>query len=317
MQFNTSGSIAPFVLVAIFFAGIFVLYQNGGNDEKPVQSSERDTMTNAEPDTIQESVVIETARPPAISWKPKNTKISYDMSCLRQQSLFDEMIGVGADLENEWIKAGSDAVGIEEEVKLGEKVKAMMEEEYGFSDAEKYKGRVDGIMKTLLKTLDPQTPYSYQWRVIQSEDANSFTAGAQIFITTAMIDFAESDDELAMVLSHEIQHNELGHINKQLRRQLIARNWLGEMADYGILANYILTMPFNQENEVYCDLHGLDLAVASGYDGCQAVTFWKRMGKNETQDEFTKFLRTHPFSTERVSCLLKHIDVNYAVRCDK
>lgn len=312
MQSRASGYIAPIVLIAIFLAGIFFLYRNNSSDNTLAQF-----VPDTAPDTIKESVFKEIEKQPDLTWKPKKKKITYDISCLRQQSLVDEMIGLGSDVENEWIKAGSDAVGIEEEMKLGKEVKAMMEKEYAFSAAEKYKGRVDKIMEALLKNLDPQSPYSYEWHIVQSEDVNAFTAGAQIFITMAMIDFTESDDELAMVLSHEIHHNELGHINKQLRKQLIARNWLGEMADYGILANNILTMPFNQENEVYCDLHGLDLAVAFGYDGCQSITFWNRMGKNETQDKFTKFLRTHPFSKERVGCLRKHIDVNYTVSCAK
>jgi hypothetical protein len=48
-------------------------------------------------------------------------------------------------------------------------------------------------------------------RLARSHQVNAFASGSYVIMTTAMLDFLHSDDELAVVLGHELSHNILGH----------------------------------------------------------------------------------------------------------
>ncbi len=100
----------------------------------------------------------------------------------------------------------------------------------------------------------------------------------------------------------------------------VAQNWFGEgLGDLAYYVTSLVSASFNQENEVYSDLYGLDLAVKAGYDGCAGIGFWDRMQANEEESSGTfleKFFRSHPYSQERASCNRKHIDTNYYHQCN-
>jgi predicted Zn-dependent protease len=163
----------------------------------------------------------------------------------------------------------------------------------------------------------PTKRFNYEWHIINAKEINAFTAGGQIFITTGIIDFAKSDDELACVIGHEIYHNELGHITDKLREMKMANNILGDgLGEIAMVASNLLTGSFNQENEAYCDMYGLDLAVKAGYNGCSAIDLWQRMSENEnSKDEISKLFRSHPYSADRSNCIHHHIDQNYKEKC--
>lgn len=244
-------------------------------------------------------------------FKRRNKEISYSVSCLRDRSAIDELIGLGADLQDGFITFTSDEVGVEEEVKVGEALYDQVEKKYGFTQVEALNNRVKAVVARLLNVLkEPRMEYEF-W-VINDEYANAFTAGGQVFISVQMLEETKNDDELAAILAHEIYHNELGHINKLIRKEQSARNMLGEFAEWGLIADAVAGASFNRENEVYCDLYGVDLAIAAGYDGRAAITFWQRMDSRPAA-EADKLFNTHPFSDERIVCLKEHIERNYNV----
>ena len=241
-------------------------------------------------------------------YRKKNNPIIYSIACLRSKSDLNKMIGFGADMEHGWITFSSDEVGVEEEIEVGKKLKEHVEKEHRYTTDVKMKQRVQLIFDKLLAAMtSPKMPY--QLFVIESKEINAFTAGGLVFITSGIINFAENDDELACVLAHEIFHNELGHINLMMRKEKAARHWMGDFADWGLVASKILGASFNQENEVYCDMYGVDLAIKAGYDGKAAVDFWKRM-KSQGKG-LDKIFSTHPFSNERMNCVHEHIERNY------
>lgn len=256
------------------------------------------------------------ARDVPVAWQePVAGKRSYSISCLRDSSLIGGIIGMGNDFKTEWFT--DDGITVADERKVGLEVKEQIGEEYRFSSNSRYKSRIQAIMNRLLPRVQDTTQYTYEWYILDSDEVNAFTAGGQIFITTGIIDFAESDDELACVIGHEIYHNELGHIRQKLEEQSFMENWLGtEAGQIALMASSVLTMSFNQENEAYCDLYGLDLAVDAGYNGCSIAGFWERMADGEDSDDMIgKVLRTHPYSSERKQCIHQHIASNYTRGC--
>lgn len=299
-------------IAALLILGLF--YWFTGNENS--QYRESGQVETAEVKEIPDSLVTATSTGEAKAkdttpvFQTKLPKIEYSISCLRSKSSLNELIGLGADIEDGWISFSSDEERVEEEIKVGNELKEEVEEEYTAINDKAYHQRVQQIGNRLLSVLDnPRMEYIFH--IIKSDDINAFTAGGRIFVTSAIINFVVSDDELACVLSHEIYHNELGHINKLIRKEQSAQNVLGEFADWGLIASSIAGASFNQENEVYCDMYGVDLAIAAGYNGNAAVDLWERMesGNNEVE----KIFGTHPFSEERMDCIENHIERNYDV----
>jgi hypothetical protein len=248
-------------------------------------------------------------------WDLKNDSITYSISCLRDSNMGGQIIEFMSDAKNRLFNLEGVEVTLEEEQQVGEEIKAQIDANEKYSESPEYKGRIDGIMYKLLAQM-PQRRFNYKWFVIESEQLNAFTAGGYIFVYTGMIDFAQNDDELACILGHEIYHNELGHIQNKLKEIKFMQNRLGILANVAMMANSMLTQSFNQENEAYCDMYGLDLAVKAGYNGCAGIDLWKRMSENDEEKTLAgQLLRSHPYGIERANCTHKHIERNYHASC--
>ena len=82
--------------------------------------------------------------------------------------------------------------------------------------------------------------------------------------------------------------------------------------------NQMLTIPFGQKKETHCDLTGIDLAIAAGYNGCVNITLWNRMKKESGEGDYNAFdnlFRSHPYSEKRSNCSQNHISQNYGFEC--
>lgn len=115
-------------------------------------------------------------------------------------------------------------------------------------------------------------------RLARSTQTNAFASGTYVIMTTSMLDFVRNDDELAVVLGHEMAHDILGHP--------ATRSEEGILAGLGIHPSNI----WNREAEA--DRFGLRLMAAAGYDLDAAIPFWRRyLGKF---DWFPQIFRSHP-----------------------
>ena len=170
--------------------------------------------------------------------------------------------------------------------------------------------------------------YDYKLHYLgDNGEINAYTMGGRVYVTQGMLDFVESDDELACVLSHELFHNELGHINDDLstfHSSVQLAKGMGftweDAVDLGAGANEVekLLFPaFNHDEELMCDLHGVDLAESAGYDGCAARNFWLRMSQQVASDPLESLLSTHPGAADRSSCIFSHVDRHYDVPCSQ
>jgi hypothetical protein len=252
-------------------------------------------------------------------WKLKNDPIVYDARCLTDSNAVRGVMNEIKREKDKYVSSEGGEVTLEEEVEVGQEAKRKVEQDYAYCTDPTYTERVEGIFQKLVSELD-SSRFDYACYVLESEEINAFTSGGNVFIFTGMIDFAESDDELACVLGHELYHNELGHITQHLKEMKLARAKLGEgLGDLVYLGARSLTVSFNQENEVYSDLYGMDLAVRAGFDGCAGIDFWERMHEENSSKKrsiFASLISSHPFSDERARCNREHLDRNYYHTCE-
>ncbi len=115
-------------------------------------------------------------------------------------------------------------------------------------------------------------------RLARSTQVNAFATGRSVVMTTAMLRFLRSDDELAVVLGHELAHNIFGH--PAIR------------SEEGILRGLGIKPSAMWKREEVADRFGLRLMAEAGYDLDAAIPFWRRyLGK---YDWFPQIFRSHP-----------------------
>ncbi|MFN8268048.1 MAG: M48 family metallopeptidase [Chitinophagales bacterium] len=205
---------------------------------------------------------------------------------------------------------------------VGDEVTEKDENSYGkmFNDAfrKDLKFVTDVNMNRLQVILKKLTPYvqrkgiSYSIILVKNDnDVNAWThAGGYIYVTTGLMKFVNSDDELAFCIAHEIGHNENEHCKASVQRIKTAKN-MGATNEMTGMASTIFSAvfaAFNQPQETASDLAGVYLMYKAGYEPQKALDFFDKMSKNEQPNALEKMLRSHPFATERRACLQTYIN---------
>ncbi|MFN7114246.1 MAG: M48 family metalloprotease [Alphaproteobacteria bacterium] len=142
-----------------------------------------------------------------------------------------------------------------------------------------------------------------------SNDINAYADGQKIVISRGIVRFAENDNEIAMVIAHELGHSALRHVDKM--RQNATVGSLGGLAIDSLLAAAGVStggagmqmggqmalqqysVPFEQE----ADYVGMYFMERAGYNTANVANFWRRMGAENARAINTR--TTHPTSVER------------------
>jgi hypothetical protein len=132
--------------------------------------------------------------------------------------------------------------------------------------------------------LRPRAGCPARGRLARSRQANAFADGRYAIMTTKMLEFMQSDDELAVAMAHELAHNILGHP--------------GELEAKGVPYGFFRGLGKNAarvlRTEQEADRLGVKLLWAAGYDVSAAVPFWRRLHAKYDPLPAPKAFRTHP-----------------------
>lgn len=136
-----------------------------------------------------------------------------------------------------------------------------------------------------------------KWQVvlIPEDSFNAFvTGGTYVVVHQGLMNSAQSDDEIAAVMGHEIAHVAADHVFQTQSHSIGAA-----LAGSKSVGRDSFQAAFSHENESEADSVGLLYAALAGYDPMAAVTLWERMGRQ--QGIFGVRFRSHPVSTERAA----------------
>jgi hypothetical protein len=138
---------------------------------------------------------------------------------------------------------------------------------------------------------------------------NAYADGKNIVVYKGMMDFFKTDEEIALVLSHELAHNSMKHIDAKQKNAIVGGifgllldiaaagagvNTNGEFAKAGAgIAGNTYSVAFEQE----ADYVGLYLMKKADYDIQHAADFWRRMAVSNSQAITIK--SSHPTTPER------------------
>ena len=176
-------------------------------------------------------------------------------------------------------------------------------------------------------------PYSFTWNprarnwqweinLIGSNQINAFCMpGGKIAFYTGILKQLElSDDEVAMVMGHEVAHALREHARERMGKSAATQGLtrLGGAIVSGVFgispqitdlvaregAN-LLTLKFSREDETEADLVGMELAARSGFNPQAGVTLWQKMAA-ANRNAPPQWLSTHPSGESRI----KEIEAN-------
>lgn len=182
------------------------------------------------------------------------------------------------------------------------------------------------VADTIVDVIPAQyAPEGTEWEVVVFEDPtpNAFALpGAKIGVHTGMLEIAQTPDQLAAVIGHEVGHVLLEHGNERVSQGLMADGavQIGSIAvgaagtgygdlivgGLGIGAQYGVILPFSRKHESEADEVGQRLMAQAGFDPRASIELWENM-KSHSKGEPPQWLSTHPAHDSRISHLERHL----------
>ncbi len=185
------------------------------------------------------------------------------------------------------------------------------------SDNATYQAALRKVSNRLL-TAAGENPGAWEAVVFKGDAANAFALpGNKIGVYEGLFRVAENEEQLAVVVGHEIAHNQQNHAAERLNSTMATQmgvqlvgvalgatgygNPNAIAALLGAGAQYGLILPYGRNQELEADRLGLLLVARAGYDPREAVRLWRNMASTGTRQP--EFLSTHPGPENRIAQL--------------
>ena len=181
-------------------------------------------------------------------------------------------------------------------------------------------------LRTIARKILPYTTkwneraQTWKWEVnlIGSNQINAFCMpGGKIAFYIGILETLKlTDDEVAVVMGHEIAHALREHARERMGKQTatsIGANIASQVLGLGNLGNMalgaganLLTLKFSRDDETEADIVGLELAARAGYNPSAGVSLWKKM-QQASKGAQPQWLSTHPAGDTRIKEINKHL----------
>jgi len=166
--------------------------------------------------------------------------------------------------------------------------------------------------------------FNFDVFIIEKDEKNAFCVpGGKMVVYTGMFEICETEEDLAILLGHEIAHAVARHSVEAIQTKalfFVTAYAIGLsmgvdiftlLPDYATkicwgLVHTLLHLPQSRRAELEADAIGLKLAANAGYDAHHAPAFYEKLGEVEAQ--IPEFLSTHPVSETRVEEIKKQLE---------
>jgi predicted Zn-dependent protease len=176
--------------------------------------------------------------------------------------------------------------------------------------------RLRAIAKRIIPHAIAWNPRARDWKwevnLIGSQQINAFCmpGGKIAFYSGILEQLKLSDDEVAMVMGHEIAHALREHARARMGKNAatgIGASLLSQIFGLGqfgqTVTNYgaqLLTLQFSRSDESEADLVGMELAARAGYNPRAGISLWQKMA-TASKGAPPQWLSTHPSGSARIA----------------
>ena len=196
-------------------------------------------------------------------------------------------------------------LSIEKEERLGDAYVDLILVNPMFSELEDE--RVDSAVSVIGDRLEAglkHSEYSYNFVVFDSKMINAFTVpGGNILISSGLIGFCDSPEELAAVMAHEMAHVEERHVVSRLIKELgLDILTSGDQFVLGEVTGLLTSTSFDRKQEEEADRFAAELLERSFIEPRTLATLFRKLEKetdNELMEHF-EIISTHPNFSSRI-----------------
>ncbi|MDO8586652.1 MAG: M48 family metalloprotease [Armatimonadota bacterium] len=238
-----------------------------------------------------------------------------------------------------WISplAASDKDDDANEIKMGNEAVAEVEKQAKVISDPQLQARVDAIAADIVAVAESvQIPatygnsrlakFPYTFKIIDEKDANAFALPAgHVYINKGLMDFVQSDHELAGVIAHEIVHASHHHMLYLLREQSKLNNKLALVLLAAIVGNVqsrdlgnivmgaqllqIAKMSsYGVKAESDADRVAVDYLSRTKYNPVGLLTFIERLSRTTQLFEAPTIVQDHPSTGDRRATIIGRLN---------
>ncbi|MFL9948902.1 M48 family metallopeptidase [Paraburkholderia agricolaris] len=202
---------------------------------------------------------------------------------------------------------------------------------YGAEHANSLYGDTDAHVTRVRSIIDKMIPYSLKWNeraknwkwdlaVVRSPDIRMYCLpGGKIVVYSGLLDRVRlNDNELGMLIGHEIAHALREHARERLGElqasQLDSSGTIPQLfglADLGAaplgIGSRLLEMKYESTDETEADVIGSDIASRAGFDPRAAVTLWDKLATATRGNRDQGFIYVHPYTPARRQDIIKRL----------
>jgi predicted Zn-dependent protease len=217
--------------------------------------------------------------------------------------------------------------------RLGAQGAQEIAEQIGIYNNEKASNYVQTIGARLIDQLDNPL-FEYNFFLVDMPEPNAFALpGGYIYLSRGLLCVANTEDELAGVIGHEIVHSQMRHSIQQMRKSIfpallqlpgaivgaVVNEDLGNLINVPLgVGSELLLSKYSRNHEREADELGIRIVADAGYDPKQLGVILENISLSmETitgkQEKFSYF-DSHPFTPSRVKYInneVKNIDINF------
>ena len=190
----------------------------------------------------------------------------------------------------------------------------------------RYTSRVNRVAPRVLRAAG-ENPANWEVVTFEDKSLNAFALpNNKIGIHTGILDIMENDDQIAVVIGHEVGHVKLNHSGQRYGQQAATQLGLGVagavldsrnvqssqsiMQALGLGAQVGFLLPYSRDHELEADRLGLRYMPNANYDPREALAFWTRMANAKAQAAGSppEFLSTHPADATRINFIRQELN---------
>lgn len=209
----------------------------------------------------------------------------------------------------------------DQEIAIGLESTPAMIEQYGglHPDPEGQKLVKEVGQRLVANSSAKNTPYKYDFHLLADpETINAFALpGGQVFITAALFNKLENQDQLAGVLGHEIGHVVARHGAERIAQMELTQGLTGAAViasgDYNtaqaaqMIAN-LVNMSYGRNQELQSDNLGVRFMTETGYKPEEMIGVMKILEQSGSGQSQPEFMSTHPSPANRIEKIQEAID---------
>lgn len=167
--------------------------------------------------------------------------------------------------------------------------------------------RLNNIAYKLIKSNN--LPDGISIKVSAEDEANAYAnINKEIYVFKGMLNYAQTDEEIASVIAHEMGHIINGHNAKQSILNTLIANITGDSSkSVGAAAvQELSSAKLSRKDEFEADLTGVDLMVKAGYNPLSMISVLNKICGN-----YVDIISTHPSGEKRLMNIYDYVSYNY------